>query len=94
MDEAQLEQMLRDAESDVSLEVTLLPYLPTMCGIEEEPVVVSQAVPVAQPQSQNEGLPVPGPIGKKRSTLAQWSRGWGKRGGRGTTSTSSNGVGR
>ena len=36
-------------------------------GIEEEPVVVSQA---AQPQSKNEGLPVPGPIGKKRSSLA------------------------
>ena len=33
-------------------------------------MVVSQAVPVAQPQSQNEGLPVPGPIGKKRGSLA------------------------
>ena len=29
-DEAQLEQILRDVESDVSLEATLLPYLPTM----------------------------------------------------------------
>ena len=30
-------------------------------------MVVSRA---AQPQSKNEGLPVPGPIGKKRSSLA------------------------
>ena len=94
-DEAQLEQMLRDAESDVSLEVTLLPYLPTMYII-------------AGRRQWNRGRAsgcLPGCAGgsaaKSKRGVAHarayrqeveqpsWSRGRGKRGGRGTTSTSS-----